>query len=399
MARRLGAHAQYFTHDVNMRNHAKIRIIRKKFSHKGYSTWCMILEVLSGKDGFEVVLDELNREIYAEDFDLTREEFDEIYAYLLKLRLLVEEGGITYSPSLREYMSEFLEYRKKQSERGKAGAKARWGDGGAIASDSTATKKNGGAISEDSAAIAKSEFAINLKKSENSMAKIASDSTAIANDSTAIACNGENGHRVEYSRVEYSTGKEEKETALSSSKEKPSENFSQGDFSGGENPAQQSEGKPRIPYAQIEAAWNAQRGDLPKLQGLSETRMAKVKARWAEFGSDPMATYQALLGKIGASSFLQGKAGKSWKAKFDWLFENDTNWRKVLEGQYDDSPEAPAATSAGVRLGAGEFLQGGERCYKSPNTGNTIHVPADAPPRPDSESVWDLLDQSWHHAF
>jgi len=43
------------------------------------------------------------------------------------------------------------------------------------------------------------------------------------------------------------------------------------------------------------------------------------------------------------SPLLQGKVERRdtvnrcpWKPDFEWLFKNDTNWVKVIEGKYDD---------------------------------------------------------------
>ena len=43
------------------------------------------------------------------------------------------------------------------------------------------------------------------------------------------------------------------------------------------------------------------------------------------------------------SKFLKGDNKRGWKASFDWLFENDKNWVKVYEGNYDNKPEQAAA--------------------------------------------------------
>ena len=39
--------------------------------------------------------------------------------------------------------------------------------------------------------------------------------------------------------------------------------------------------------------------------------------------------------KISESDFCNGATGK-WTATFDWFFENEKNWLKVLEGNYDN---------------------------------------------------------------
>lgn len=376
--------AVYFTHSVRMRKNLQIQVLRAKFGWGGFGIWCAILEIL-GENNFEIHWDSENVEMFEimqVDLSIEEELLRGIIDFCLARKLFVVEDGILYSPAQKRFMQPFLEMREKRGEAGKKAAEKRW------------------------------EKEQTPQKSKRNKQK---DNTICDGNANALAtqCEPKGNNRLEYTRVQY-TREKEKERVLSNSKEKPSENFRkadfcQGDFSEGgtetdPQPKPQGENPTPIPYPEIEAAWNAQRGDLPSLQGLSETRRAKIKSRWAkiksrwaEFGGDPMATYKALLGKIRASRFLQGKTGK-WRAKFDWLFENDTNWRKVLEGQYDDPPAAPSAPRD-ARLGAGEYLENGERYYRSLSSGDAIHVPADAPPRPDTESVWDLWEGSWHHAF
>ena len=45
--------------------------------------------------------------------------------------------------------------------------------------------------------------------------------------------------------------------------------------------------------------------------------------------------------KMQASHFLRGDNKRGWKASFDWLFENDKNWVKVYEGNYDNLLDPP----------------------------------------------------------
>lgn len=76
--------------------------------------------------------------------------------------------------------------------------------------------------------------------------------------------------------------------------------------------------------------------DYPKLVKLSATRKKKIKLRFREMGSD-YAVMQSAFEKMQLSKFMRGDNKKGWRADFDWLFENDKNWPKVLEGKYDNS--------------------------------------------------------------
>lgn len=96
--------------------------------------------------------------------------------------------------------------------------------------------------------------------------------------------------------------------------------------------------KVNYPFTAITDLWNSKCGSvMPEVKKLTEARKAKIKARLKEFGTQDlwMPTVEAIFDKVMASSFLRGETG--WKATFDWVFENQKNWIKVLEGNYDDN--------------------------------------------------------------
>jgi hypothetical protein len=79
--------------------------------------------------------------------------------------------------------------------------------------------------------------------------------------------------------------------------------------------------------------WNtAAAPALPRVQLLTKTREAHIKARLASF---PEKTFWAdLISKVNASDLLTGQKG-SWACSFDWIL-NPNNLAKILEGNYDD---------------------------------------------------------------
>lgn len=83
------------------------------------------------------------------------------------------------------------------------------------------------------------------------------------------------------------------------------------------------------PYQEF---WNLFAGSygLAKVEVLSESRKRKFKTRISEPGFD----FLKILEKIKASSLLRGKSG-DWKVSFDWILENDNNYAKILNGNYD----------------------------------------------------------------
>lgn len=86
--------------------------------------------------------------------------------------------------------------------------------------------------------------------------------------------------------------------------------------------------------------WNQICSRCSKVVGLSETRAEKVRCRLDQMSGDKEATIRNLFAKINASDFLCLGSGsgehKNWRVTFDWVFKNDTNWLKVLEGKFDN---------------------------------------------------------------
>ena len=79
---------------------------------------------------------------------------------------------------------------------------------------------------------------------------------------------------------------------------------------------------------------------VPKIRSLSPARKEKVKLRVREMGGWEKAKeiMPECFRKISESDFCNGATGK-WAANFDWFFENEKNWLKVLEGNYDNRKE------------------------------------------------------------
>ena len=96
---------------------------------------------------------------------------------------------------------------------------------------------------------------------------------------------------------------------------------------------------------------------FPKVTKLTESRKGKIRVRLGEMGG--MEVAEAVFGKMAASKFLKGYNDRGWKATFDWVMENDKNWVKVIEGQYDDRKANDAGGSGAVQGGFGEKVYTG----------------------------------------
>jgi hypothetical protein len=113
MARPLKHNAEYFSHDCIMRNDPKIKALRRKYSHTGYSVWNMLLELLTSNEYFEYEWNELNIELLAPDFDIDAEDLNEIINYCIKLNLLQITNGYLHCERLTQRLEESVLVRRK----------------------------------------------------------------------------------------------------------------------------------------------------------------------------------------------------------------------------------------------------------------------------------------------
>jgi predicted phage replisome organizer len=86
--------------------------------------------------------------------------------------------------------------------------------------------------------------------------------------------------------------------------------------------------------------WNSHiLGLIKKLRDLSESRYRKYKQRVNEG-----MVLDEIFEEVAKSSFLRGAHnGRPWQMTYDWLMSNDTNWRKIMEGNYRDKEPPPSA--------------------------------------------------------
>lgn len=115
MARPKKDNAEYHTHDKDMRNDLKIKALRKKFGHEGYSVFNMMLEVLTDSDHFQHEWNEMSIELLSADFDTDR--LEEIINYCAtKLSLFTIENGHICSFQHQKRFKPLLTKRKRDIE-------------------------------------------------------------------------------------------------------------------------------------------------------------------------------------------------------------------------------------------------------------------------------------------
>ena len=117
MARPIKNNADYFSHDNDMRDDERIKAVRRKFSHLGYSTWNMLLERLCRAENFRIEYNEDSIDIMAGDFNIDPQELKNIIDYLIKLKLIIQEQDIIFSQTMINRFEGLFRKRKRDVER------------------------------------------------------------------------------------------------------------------------------------------------------------------------------------------------------------------------------------------------------------------------------------------
>ena len=89
----------------------------------------------------------------------------------------------------------------------------------------------------------------------------------------------------------------------------------------------------------------AERCGLPEAAPLTDGRRRKLKARLKDCGG--LDGWNAVLGKLEASGFLQGDNRYGWNANFDFLLQ-EKSFTRLMEGSYDGGPCGPGRPGGGV---------------------------------------------------
>ncbi len=109
---------------------------------------------------------------------------------------------------------------------------------------------------------------------------------------------------------------------------------------------EQDKEKERTSYQLFVDAWNDGISDpVPKIQKLNQKRKNKINYRIAE-DPDFAEKFPQIIKKINNSAFLKGDNNNSWVVNFDWVIANDSNYIKILEGNYDGKGSKPKFESA-----------------------------------------------------
>lgn len=99
----------------------------------------------------------------------------------------------------------------------------------------------------------------------------------------------------------------------------------------------------KIDYAAVKEYWNRKHDEtksaMPPITLMTENRKVIVKARVRQCKGDVKTLYRVIDIAM-ASDFMNGNNKHGWLGKFDWIFGNEQNFTKVLEGNFNNEPAA-----------------------------------------------------------
>ena len=93
--------------------------------------------------------------------------------------------------------------------------------------------------------------------------------------------------------------------------------------------------KEKIDFAAVVELYHKNCLSFPRIIKLSDARKQKVKSRLIEMKND-LNLLETVFKAMENSKFLRGENRNGWQATFDWVFENEKNWLKIIEGNYND---------------------------------------------------------------
>ena len=109
----------------------------------------------------------------------------------------------------------------------------------------------------------------------------------------------------------------------------------------------------KIDYAGIKEYWNRKHEEtksvMPPITLMTENRKVMVKARLRQCKGDVKTLYRAIDIAM-ASDFMNGNNKKGWVSKFDWIFGNEQNFAKVLEGNFNNTEPAASQQPQGATM-------------------------------------------------
>jgi hypothetical protein len=113
MARPVKHNVDYFSHDCDMRNDIKIKALRRKYKHLGYSIYIITLELLGDTEYFQIKWDDSNIELLTSEYDCDADELKEIINYCIQLDLFRIDYGYLHCPKFTKRLEDTVLLRRK----------------------------------------------------------------------------------------------------------------------------------------------------------------------------------------------------------------------------------------------------------------------------------------------
>jgi len=111
----------YFSHDYNARNDEKILELRVKYGAEGYGLFWMLVETMAENENGGAKASLIGG--LSLGYGVAKEKLVEFIDYCVSIELFFEEDGFIFSRRMKKHK----DFRLTLSEKGKEGAKKRWG--------------------------------------------------------------------------------------------------------------------------------------------------------------------------------------------------------------------------------------------------------------------------------
>ena len=113
MARPNKHNVDYFSHDCSMRNDIKIKALRRKYKHLGYSIYNITLELLGDAEYFQIKWNDTNIELLTSEYDCDSEELKQVIDYCIQLELLQITYGYLHCEKFTKRLVDTVLVRRK----------------------------------------------------------------------------------------------------------------------------------------------------------------------------------------------------------------------------------------------------------------------------------------------
>jgi hypothetical protein len=96
----------------------------------------------------------------------------------------------------------------------------------------------------------------------------------------------------------------------------------------------------------------SEQSSVSKIIKLTASRKNQIRLRSKEFNIIQIRDWERIFARIKRSDFLNGENNRNWVITFDWLFKNDTNFGKVIEGNFKNKRKSR------TRVGGAKVVKG-----------------------------------------